>query len=298
MSASFFASQKLPTSRSMMTHLEYLLGNIVFIRPADVDYWSQRYKQTSDCSASTDQSTTYPWQSPKLFKNSHGTAFLSMLKRAALASHWHWAAHHGALALKNALIRFLWHRSHRRKQQYRLWRARDLFHPQYLVHIGTPLRPATENWPRKPHTFLCTPCQVWIRPGIDRRADCPGNSQRGLKAWSRPPIAQDCSGVCQPASQRQITLPHSFLWDPFSPLLNDRVCSLADTVSQTVSHSRTGSTANRRIITDGAAGQSDSIRICQTPGMSSEAYCQGTRTLQSCTVWEPISNKEAARKQT
>ena len=37
MSTSFFTSHKLPARKNTRTHLEYLLGNIGFMHPADND---------------------------------------------------------------------------------------------------------------------------------------------------------------------------------------------------------------------------------------------------------------------
>ena len=87
MSASFFTSQRLPISKDIMTHLKYLLGNIVFIRPADIDDRSQRSMQACHCvrllwvNGSIEHlplaiSEDYGG----LFKNS--TAFLSIAKRS------------------------------------------------------------------------------------------------------------------------------------------------------------------------------------------------------------------------
>jgi len=53
-----------------------------------------------------------------------------------------------------------------------------------------------ENWPRKPHTFLYTPCKVpesgdVILPGTDRKADRLGNSHLGLESVV---TAANCTG--------------------------------------------------------------------------------------------------------
>ena len=43
MSTNFFASQKAPANKSIITHFECLLGNIVLLRPADIDNrWHRR----------------------------------------------------------------------------------------------------------------------------------------------------------------------------------------------------------------------------------------------------------------
>lgn len=160
MSTSFFTNQKLPISKNTMTHLEYLLGNIAFIRPADIDDRSQRSKQVSGCSGWTDQSTTYLWQFPKAIAGClriAGTAFPSMLKRSALTSGkislgWTlWCTHGTTLPLPSQATA---------STMLSPCVPEILFYSQHRDPISE-LRNALQqkiekNWPRKPYTLLYT----------------------------------------------------------------------------------------------------------------------------------------------